>query len=83
MACGCAVASSVEGALAEVCGGAVLELDPLDVDSIAAAIDRLATDDELVASLRAGGPERARQYTWARSADLHMGAYEQALRSRA
>jgi glycosyltransferase involved in cell wall biosynthesis len=83
MACGCAVASPVRGALAEVCAGAVLELDPLDVDSIAAAIDRLAADDELVASLGARGPERARAYTWARSAELHLGAYEQAVRSRA
>jgi glycosyltransferase involved in cell wall biosynthesis len=81
MACGCAVASSVRGALSEVCAGAVLELDPLDADSIAAAIDRLATDDALVADLRARGPERARTYTWERSAELHMGAYEQAVRS--
>lgn len=83
MACGCAVASSVRGALDEVCGGAVLELDPLDVDSIAAAIDRLALDDALVEDLRSRGPERAASYTWARSAELHRGAYEQAVRSRA
>jgi glycosyltransferase involved in cell wall biosynthesis len=76
MACGCAVASSVRGALGEVCAGAVLELDPLDVDSIAAAIDRLASDDALVADLRARGPERAAAFTWKRSAELHMGAYE-------
>jgi glycosyltransferase involved in cell wall biosynthesis len=79
MACGCAVASSVRGALGEVCGGAVLELDPLDVDSIAAAIDRLASDDALVDALRSRGPERAAAYTWARSAELHMGAYRLAL----
>jgi glycosyltransferase involved in cell wall biosynthesis len=79
MACGCAVASSVGGALAEVCAGAVLELDPRDVGSIADTIDRLASDDALVDSLRAGGPERAAAYTWARSAELHMGAYRLAL----
>ena len=79
MACGCAVASSVRGALGEVCSGAVLELDPESVSSIAAAIDALASDDALVAKLRAAGPERARQYTWARSASLHRGAYEQAV----
>jgi glycosyltransferase involved in cell wall biosynthesis len=79
MACGCAVASSTRGALAEVCAGAVLELDPESVDSIAAAIDALASDDGLVSRLRAGGPERAREYTWARSAELHLGAYEQAV----
>jgi glycosyltransferase involved in cell wall biosynthesis len=79
MACGCAVASSVEGALGEVCAGAVLELDPRDLDSIASAIDRLASDDALVENLRARGPERAQAYTWARSADLHMTAYRLAL----
>jgi len=76
MACGCAVASSVRGALGEVCGDAVLALDPLDVGSIAAAIDTLARDDALVARLEAAGPERARTYTWERSAELHMRAYE-------
>jgi glycosyltransferase involved in cell wall biosynthesis len=80
MACGCAVASSVGGALAEVCAGAVLELDPRDADSIAAAVDRLASDDALVADLGARGPERAKPYTWTRSAELHVHAYEQALR---
>jgi glycosyltransferase involved in cell wall biosynthesis len=79
MACGCAVASSVHGALGEVCSGAVLEFDPLDVDSIASAIDRLAADDALVGDLAARGPEHAAPYTWARSAELHLGAYELAL----
>jgi glycosyltransferase involved in cell wall biosynthesis len=79
MACGCAVAAPVDGALGEVCAGAVLELDPRDPDSIAAAIDRLASDDALVADLRARGPERAREFTWARSAELHHAAYRRAL----
>jgi glycosyltransferase involved in cell wall biosynthesis len=79
MACGCAVAAPVRGALGEVCSGAALELDPEDVDSIAAAIDALASDDALVARLGAAGPERARTFTWERSAALHMRAYEQAL----
>ena len=83
MACGCAVASSVRGALGEVCAGAVLELDPLDVDSIAAAIDTLASDDALVADLGARGPERAAAYTWERSSELHFRAYELALGSPA
>src|SRR4051794_12343104 len=78
MACGCAVASSVRGALAEVCAGAVVELDPESVDSIAGAIDALASDDALVERLRAAGPERAAGYTWGRSAALHREAYGRA-----
>ena len=83
MACGCAVASSVRGALGEVCAGSVQELDPLDVGSIATAIEALASDDALVAELRARGPERAAGFTWTRSAELHLQAYERAVRSRA
>jgi glycosyltransferase involved in cell wall biosynthesis len=82
MACGCAVASSVQGALGEVCAGAVLELDPTSVESIAGAIDALASDDALVERLRAAGPERARDYTWPRSAEIHREAYRQALEQR-
>jgi glycosyltransferase involved in cell wall biosynthesis len=82
MACGCAVASSVRGALGEVCSGAVHELDPLDVNSIALAIDALAFDDALVGDLRERGLERAASFTWARSAQAHREAYALAERRR-
>ena len=79
MACGCALAAPIRGALAEICAGAAPELDPEDPASIAGAIDALADDDDLVTRLAAAGVERARSFTWSRSADLHMGAYEKAV----
>jgi glycosyltransferase involved in cell wall biosynthesis len=82
MACGCAVASSFDGALGEVARDAALELDPRDAGSIAAAIDRLASDDALVAQLRARGLDRAAGFTWERSAQAHRRAYARAVERR-
>jgi glycosyltransferase involved in cell wall biosynthesis len=82
MACGCAVAAPARGALGEVCGGVALELDPLDVDSIAAAVDALAADEALVDDLRGRGPAHAEQFTWGRSAERHSRAYEHAIELR-
>jgi glycosyltransferase involved in cell wall biosynthesis len=76
MAAGAAVISSTRGALAENVQGAVVEIDPEDVDSIAAAIDRVAGDHDAVTRLRTGGAARARGYSWATAAERHRDVYE-------
>lgn len=75
MACGCPVASSCAASLAEVCGDAVLRLDPLDGEQMSAAIHRVAGDDEARARLVERGLARARSFTWARAAEAHVGVY--------
>ena len=60
--------------------GAGLLVDPYDARSIAAGIE-LALADE--GTLAAAGPARAAGYTWARSADLVLAAYEEVIRRRA
>jgi glycosyltransferase involved in cell wall biosynthesis len=80
MACGCPVAASRRGSLAEVCGEAVLEFDPEEVESIAATINRIATDSELRGDLRRMGLVRAADFGWERAAERHRLAYERALR---
>jgi glycosyltransferase involved in cell wall biosynthesis len=75
MACGCPVAASPRGSLAEVCGGAALELDPESVESISAAIDRLSADADLRSRLASAGLERARAFSWRRSAEQHTAIY--------
>ncbi|HEX4745795.1 MAG TPA: glycosyltransferase family 1 protein [Gaiellaceae bacterium] len=66
MACGTPVVTSVDTAMDEVAGGAVVLVDPLDVSAIAAGIgEALRRRDELVAA----GIERARGFTWTRAAD--------------
>ena len=79
MACGCPVATSFATSLRELCEGAALEVDPLDPESIAAGIDRVVSDERLRARLVTAGFERAKRYTWRRSADDHLRAYRLAV----
>ena len=76
MACGCPVASSTRGSLAEVVGDATLRLDPESVEDIAAAIARVVEDDVLRERLREEGLARARTFTWERAARRHAELYE-------
>ena len=78
MACGCPVASSLRGSLAETVGDAALGLDPGSAESIADAIARVTGDDEVRERLRAAGLERARDYSWLRAAARHRAIYERA-----
>jgi glycosyltransferase involved in cell wall biosynthesis len=66
MACGTPVVTSVGTAMEEVAGGAAVLIDPLDIASIAAGIgEASARRDELIAA----GTQRAREFTWQRTAD--------------
>ena len=78
MARGVPVACSNTSSLPEVAGDAALLFDPRDTDSIAAQLGRLLSDPELAAELRRRGPERARQFTWRRTAELTLASYERA-----
>jgi glycosyltransferase involved in cell wall biosynthesis len=82
MACGCPVAASGTGALAEACGGAALTFAPTDVAGMAAAMTRLAADDGVRGELREAGLQRAGAFTWERAAALHAEVYEAASNPR-
>jgi glycosyltransferase involved in cell wall biosynthesis len=75
MACGCPVAASNRGSLAEVCGDAALLLDPGDPRSIASAIESIVADARLRARLRKRGLARARYFSWPASAERHREIY--------
>jgi glycosyltransferase involved in cell wall biosynthesis len=64
------VVAADRGALPEVCGDAALLVDPADEPALAAAVLAAATDEDLRSRLAAGGLERARRFSWARSAEL-------------
>ncbi|MDX2171006.1 MAG: glycosyltransferase family 1 protein, partial [Deltaproteobacteria bacterium] len=68
LACGAPVLTSTAASLPEVAGDAALLVDPRDDDALAAALARLLDDAALRAALRARGPRRAAQFTWARCA---------------
>jgi len=77
MACGTPVVCARAGALPEVAGEAVLYVDPSDVTSIAAGLDRILEDETLRRVLSSRGLARARLFdarkTTARLVDLLEG----------
>ena len=73
MACGTPVLTSAVASLPEVVGEAAVLVDPLDVGSIAAGLRRLLEDEDLRQRLREAGLERARPFTWERSARQLLG----------
>jgi glycosyltransferase involved in cell wall biosynthesis len=78
MSAGVPVVVSNRGALPEVVGDAGLLIDPDDAESLTAALDRLIGDADLreVCALR--GLDRAREFTWTRTAREVRRAYENA-----
>jgi glycosyltransferase involved in cell wall biosynthesis len=76
---GVPVACSGRGSLAEVAGNAALRFDPESEPSIAAAIERLLSDQGEAERLREAGFERARQFSWAATAAGTMACYERTL----
>jgi glycosyltransferase involved in cell wall biosynthesis len=79
MARGVPVACSDASSLPEVAGDAALLFDPHDAAGIATVLRRLLEDPEEARRLSARGIERAREFTWARSAELTLASYERAL----
>jgi glycosyltransferase involved in cell wall biosynthesis len=74
MAHGCPVVASASSSLPEVVAGAGPLLDPNDVDAWADMLRTVAEDDERRAAMRRRGLERAREFTWDRSARAHLAA---------
>jgi glycosyltransferase involved in cell wall biosynthesis len=83
LASGTPLVTTSGSALEEIVGDAALLVPPADVDALAAALARVLDDPALAARLRADGPPRAATFTWARSIDAHVGAYERAIRHHA
>jgi glycosyltransferase involved in cell wall biosynthesis len=68
MACGTPVIASDTTSLPEAVGEAGLQVDPTDVQALAATLERLLGDVSLQKHLRRAGIERAGRFTWARTA---------------
>ena len=82
MHAGTPVIAARTAGLAEVCAGAARFCDPRDVESIAAALEELATVPPLREKLRRRGLARAQAFSWERCARAHLTAYEMAVRSQ-
>lgn len=79
MACGTPVVASNVDSLAEVCGGAAALVDPRSADAIAAGLRCVLTRPNRAIQLRELGLRRASTFTWRRSAERHVEAYEAAV----
>jgi glycosyltransferase involved in cell wall biosynthesis len=75
MACGTPTIVSNVSSLPEVVGDAALLVNPLDIEEIAVAMQRLLTDDDLHVELSEKGLQRARTFSWERAARRTLDVY--------
>lgn len=80
MQCGAAVITSRDPAITEVAGAAALQLDARDPKAWAEAISMAAAKPERLASWKEKSLERAREFSWARTAQLTREVYAEAIR---
>ena len=80
MACGCPVIASRVASLPEVCADAAYYIDPNDTQSIAHGINNVLSDNELHRSLVEKGFERAKLFTWEKTAEETLAVFHEALR---
>jgi glycosyltransferase involved in cell wall biosynthesis len=79
MACGAPVLATTTGAIPEFAAGAALLVAPGDRDALRRGLHRIVLDRGLREHLRAAGPERARAWTWERSAATMTQLLEEAV----
>jgi len=75
MANQCPVVSSYASAMPEVIGDAAEFFDPLDLDSIASAIEKVVQSQARTNELIAKGVIRVQQFTWQTCAGQHLALY--------
>ncbi len=76
MACGTPVVVSDRASLPEVVGGAGLTVSPDDAPALAEAMGAILSDAALATRLRERGLRRAGEFTWERTAQATVRAYE-------
>ncbi len=83
MACGTPVIASNTSSLPEVVGEAGLLVDPYDVEGMAEAMFKALTDEGLREEMRRRGLERAREFSWLKTARETVRVYGRALSEEA
>jgi len=69
------VITSNRSSLPEVVGDAAVLVDPLDVDGLASAILTLLTDNDLREQFIMKGLQRAREFSWEKTAKATLQVY--------
>lgn len=76
MRCGTPVICANTSSLPELAGDAAIQVDPLDISAVAAAMSRLAADSALRQTLSAKGKLQAARFTWGNAARQTLSALE-------
>lgn len=76
MAMGVPTITSDLDPMRHVVGQGALVVDPHDAQALARTFEQLWHDEQLVARLRQAGPQRARQWSWARTARQTLEVYK-------
>lgn len=79
MSCGAPVITSNRSSLPELVGDCGLIVDPTSVDSIAGALNRICSDDELHRGLSERGTRRARRFSWLTTAKQTLEVYDRVI----
>jgi len=79
MACGTPVVAANTSSLPEVVGEAGLIVDPLDVEGLAEAMRRALDDEALRQEMREQGLERAKGFSWTKTAQETVQVYRRAM----
>ncbi|MHB8612756.1 MAG: glycosyltransferase family 4 protein [Candidatus Dormibacteraceae bacterium] len=79
MSHGTPVVCAKAGALPEVCADAALYFDPVDVASMAAALQRVLTDGSLSAALSKAGRARESAFSWRDAGRETLAVYREAI----
>ncbi len=79
MSCGAPVVCSNRSSLPEVVGDAAITVDPDNLHALVDAMRRVLSDDALQADLRARSLQRARQFSWKKTAEETLAVYEETL----
>ena len=82
MSAGVPVVASRRGSLPEVVGSGGTLVDPSNAQELAAALERLVTDNAWALAQAKAGLERARAFSWSTSAATLRGAYLDAIGRR-
>lgn len=78
MRAGAPVVTTNVSALPEIAGDAALLVDPKNPDAVANAVRRILDDERVRVKLSEAGERRARDFSWARTAEMTRAVYAQA-----
>jgi glycosyltransferase involved in cell wall biosynthesis len=76
-ACGIPIVTTRSGSIPEVIGETAVFVDPLDVDSISEGVKKVVKDKALYERLSKEGIERAKKFSWKKTADQTVQVYEE------